>query len=42
MTLVELISGDVKLRKSGRYFIGVEHDSLVVDTKRNKWNWYSL
>lgn len=41
MTLVELIAQDLRLRRSGRYFIGVDHDSLVIDTKRGRWNWYS-
>lgn len=44
MKLSELISKDIPLKRkgtSGRYWIGVTHDSLVVDDKRGKFNWHS-
>ena len=43
MTLVELIAQDLRLKpmSRGRYYVGVDHDSLVIDTKTGKWNWYS-
>ena len=44
MTLSELIGQDIPLVKSGssdRYWRGKEHDSLVIDNQRGKWNWFS-
>ncbi|MFK3433877.1 toprim domain-containing protein [Staphylococcus aureus] len=28
-------------RKSGNYYIGIEHDSLVLNASKNTYNWYS-
>lgn len=28
-------------KKSGKYYIGIEHDSLVLNPQKNTYNWYS-
>ena len=36
-----LVNVDILFRKSGKYYIGNEHDSLVLNANKNTYNWYS-
>lgn len=38
----KIIEKDFRLKRSGRYLRGVEHDSLVIDLKNNRFYWNSL